>query len=59
MKKSGRISEKLVSSGLPGLQVATRLHETPRWPIAEDERLASYQGLIVQKPISTTQGLNI
>ena len=25
MKKSARVSEKLVSPGLPGLQVATRL----------------------------------
>ena len=27
MKKSARVSEKLVSPGLPGLQVATRLSE--------------------------------
>ena len=26
MKKSARVSEKLVSPGLPGLQVATRLY---------------------------------
>ena len=28
MKKSARFSEKLVSPGLPGLQVATRLIDT-------------------------------
>ena len=29
MKKSARVSEKLVSPGLPGLQVATRLPVSP------------------------------
>ena len=28
MKKSARVSEKLVSSGLPGLQIAARLTDT-------------------------------
>ena len=32
MKKSARVSEKLVSPGLPGLQVATRLERKKYFP---------------------------
>ena len=39
MKKSARVSEKLVSPGLPGLQVATRLAV-----IADDGKLCYLQG---------------
>ena len=50
MKKSARVSEKLVSPGLPGLQVAMRLD----WPFLYKRRLRRLDELDVSMLSATS-----